>query len=354
MGQSNAKRPYQRFLRIFEPALSIYIKQCLKHQNDAGIGSKTIVQAAADFALTPGKRLRPYIAYQTALSCGASMSDAKTLAIAIELFHDFALVHDDIMDQSDMRRGRPTLHRLFEHDHRTRHRKGNAKSAGESLAILAGDLLYVWSDEAIHRIPTINKTPGLMNAWDAMRQEVILGQSLDLLFGFLSKPPKKSDLMHMLALKSGRYSIGRPILLGLALAGKYVSERTILSLVEPLGIAFQIQDDILSTFGSQKSVGKSLDSDIREGKMTLLALETLRRLHTPNERATWKRGFGQRDVATKDIQAVRSLMIQTGAFDVVIRQSKALMKQAVRNAKRLTFKHTWYIDLIEMLNKRKA
>jgi geranylgeranyl diphosphate synthase, type I len=352
MGQRNAKVSYQRFLGIFEPALSAYIKQCLKHQNDAGIGSKTIVKAAADFALAPGKRLRPYIAYQTALSLGASKTDAARLAIAMELFHDFALVHDDIMDQSDSRRGRPTLHRLFESEHKHLRRKGDAKSAGESLAILAGDLLYVWSDGAIHRISPSRITSGLMNGWDTMRQEVILGQSLDLQFGYLTNTPKKSDLMHMLALKSGRYSIGRPMLLGLALAGRRVSDQQILSLVESLGVAFQIQDDVLSTFGGIKSVGKSLDSDVREGKMTLLALETLKRLHTPNERAAWKRGFGQRDAGPKDIQAVRSLMIQTGARDVVQRTCERMFDRSYVNAAQLPVPHAWYDDLITKLRIR--
>jgi geranylgeranyl diphosphate synthase, type I len=353
MKKTQSVGSYRGFLRIFEPALTRFVHQCRRHGYDAGIGSKTIVKAASDFALTSGKRLRPYIAYQTAMSCGATKTDALSLAIAMELFHDFALVHDDIMDRSDTRRGKPTLHKIFERSHAKLHLKGDPQSAGEALAILAGDLLYVWSDEAIHRIKPCRTNRSLMAAWDSMRQEVILGQSLDLQFGYLKEPPNKSDLMRMLALKSGRYSIGRPMLLGLALAGKHVSDTKILSLVEPLGIAFQIQDDLLSTFGSRKSVGKSLESDIREGKMTLLALETMRRLYTPKERAAWKQGFGRREAVSKDIQAVRSLMIQTGARDTVADQGELLMKRSKRNAMRLPFSHQWFLDLIEVLDGRK-
>ncbi len=186
-----------------------------------------------------------------------------------------------------------------------------------------------------------------------MREEVILGQATDVALALERRLPSKHKLLDMLSVKSGRYSFGRPILLGLALAGRRVTNERVLSAVEPLGLAFQLRDDLIGTFGNARETGKPADSDIREGKMTLLAWETIRRLKTSNERLIWKRGFGKRKARAKDVLAVRRLMIASGARESVEEETRLLTETALRNIARLPFPAGWLIELTKSLDERR-
>jgi geranylgeranyl diphosphate synthase type I len=198
--------------------------------------------------------------------------DALVRASAsLELLHASALVHDDYMDASDTRRGRPTAHRTFEREHRESRWRGDPEQYGASGAILLGDLLLSWSDELLRRcgLPLAQVGPAL-DVLDLCRSEVITGQFLDV----SAQARGEADVdtaMTVLRYKSAKYSIERPLHLGAALAGagpELLSDLSAFGL--PLGEAFQLRDDLLGVFGDPATTGKPAGDDLVEGKRTVL------------------------------------------------------------------------------------
>lgn len=317
------------------------------------VDTRKLVKTVNALVLRPGKRMRPYLAVKTASSCGVPMLRAYKLGVAMELFHDFALIHDDIMDNSSERRGSITVHKKYEEEHLSKGWRGSAERFGISNGILAGDLLLAWSEQALDELnlpPEVRD--GVYRAWADMKTEVILGQSIDAVTSVLPRGISRRQLLEMLALKSGRYSIGRPILLGYALAGIEVSDATVMEATEPLGLAFQIQDDILGTFGDSRKTGKSTNSDIKEGKITMLAWEAKKRLEKEEDMATWERVFGNPQATDEDIRMIRELMESTGARIYVSELASQLIKKSIEMAYALPKISKWFIELAEELEDR--
>jgi geranylgeranyl diphosphate synthase type I len=190
---------------------------------------------------------------------------------ALELLHASALVHDDLMDASDTRRGRPATHRQFESDHRRAGWRGVPEQYGAAAAILLGDLLLTWADEMLRRcgLPLAQVAPAL-EVFDLCRSEVIAGQFLDV--SVQARGLADVDAaMTVLRYKSAKYSIERPLHIGAALAGagpRTMAELTAFGL--PLGEAFQLRDDLLGVFGDPAATGKPAGDDLIEGKRTVL------------------------------------------------------------------------------------
>lgn len=343
----------QEFRDRFQPVLKQYMEKQVGEIGISTVDTRKLVRTVNDLVLRPGKRMRPYLAVKTASSCGVPTLRAYKLGVAMELFHDFALIHDDIMDNSSERRGSITVHKKYEQEHIAKGWKGSAERFGISNGILAGDLLLAWSEQALDEL---NMPPevrdGVYRAWADMKTEVILGQSIDAITSVLPKGIGRKQLLEMLALKSGRYSIGRPILLGYALAGVEASAEMVMEATEPLGLAFQIQDDILGTFGDARKTGKSTDSDIKEGKITMLAWETKRRIESDSDLDTWDRVFGNPEASDQDIQKIRSIMEASGARIYVGELASQLIKKSIEMAYDLPKISKWFIELAEELEDR--
>lgn len=248
-----------------------------------------------------GKRLRPAFCYWGYRGAGGEHSDdIVRAASSLELLHTFAIVHDDIMDTSRERRGAPTSYAVH----------------GVNVALLVGDLALVLADEAIMASGFDQTTlAGAFEAYSRMRQEVIAGQYLDLVAA--GKPGiTEAEARRVALLKSGRYSIQEPLTIGAALAGASSDfKRELSDFGEPLGEAFQQRDDLLGTFGDPVSLGKPIDSDIREGKRHVLYAKALAGLHG-FERATLEKLWGGGDeLADEDVRALRKLLESSGARD---------------------------------------
>ena len=203
-----------------------------------------------------GKRLRPAFCYWGYRVAGGLRGDAiLRAASSLELLHTFAIVHDDIMDAADERRGEEAVH--------ARH--------GVGVGILVGDLALVLADDAFMGAGfPAGATARAFAAYSRMRQEVIAGQYLDLAYAARSDITV-AEARRVAVLKSGRYSIAEPLAIGAALAGAPDDFLARLSAFGgPLGEAFQLRDDLLGTFGDRSSVGKPVDSDIVEGKRNVL------------------------------------------------------------------------------------
>jgi geranylgeranyl diphosphate synthase type I len=227
-----------------------------------------LARTARDLVLAGGKRLRPTFAYWgwRAVSDDPLEQILPALA-ALELMHTFALVHDDVMDESATRRGRPTAHRIFERQHGARF--------GASAAILVGDLCLVWADQLLARTPMPTATLFAVRArYDRMRVEAVTGQYLDVLGE--SEPGEWSvDRALLVArLKTASYTVQRPLQFGLALAGQAspALDEAFESYGALVGEAFQLRDDLLGVFGDPAVTGKPAGDDLRSGKPTTLLL----------------------------------------------------------------------------------
>ncbi len=190
---------------------------------------------------------------------------------ALELLHASALVHDDYMDASDTRRGRPATHRAFAAEHRADGWRGDPEQYGAAAAILLGDLLLSWSDELLRRcgLPLEQVAPAL-TVLDLCRSEVIAGQFLDVSVQARGRADVETA-MTVLRYKSAKYSIERPLHIGAALAGAGEEQLAALSAYGlPLGEGFQLRDDLLGVFGDPEATGKPAGDDLVEGKRTVL------------------------------------------------------------------------------------
>jgi len=284
---------------------------------DAELGALT--DALTDL-VAGGKRLRPAFCYWGYRGAGGQDGEEiVTAAAALELFQACALIHDDVMDGSDTRRGQPAVHRRFSSLHRTESWTGDPEAFGTGAAVLLGDLCLAWSDEMLG---TSALDPARLVAghrvYAEMRTELMGGQYLDLLEQARGGGSIERAL-RVARYKSAKYTIERPLHLGAVLAG---AGQDVLEGYSgyglPLGEAFQLRDDVLGVFGDPALTGKPAGDDLREGKRTALvamALETADRAQA----AVVRRHLGDPHLTPDGVTALRTVLRDTGALDRVER-----------------------------------
>jgi geranylgeranyl diphosphate synthase type I len=277
-----------------------------------------------------GKRFRAAFCYWGYRAVGDPTDESALVraAAALELLHASALVHDDVMDASDTRRGRPSTHRAFEAVHRDKAWTGDPQQYGMAAAILLGDLLLSWADELLRTsgLPS-DRVIEALGYFDTTRSEVIVGQFLDVSV----QARGASDVeqaMRVLRYKSAKYSVERPLHLGAALAGagpEVIEALTSYGL--PLGEAFQLRDDLLGVFGDPDVTGKPAGDDLVEGKRTVLVALALGALPV-DDAAKLDQGLGtQLDEA--GVEVLRRIITTSGAHDEVERRIEALTQASL-------------------------
>jgi geranylgeranyl diphosphate synthase, type I len=272
--------------------------------------------AALAELLAAGKRLRPAFCYWGWRGAGGpDCPPILAAAAALELLHASALVHDDVMDGSDTRRGQPSLHRRFAARHAERRWRGAPESFGMGAAILLGDLLLSWTDEMYHAsgLPEDALRAG-QPVLDLMRTEVIAGQYLDLL-GQAAGDGDVASALRVAEYKTAKYTIERPLHLGAALAGSPGGPipAAFSAYGHPLGVAFQLRDDILGVFGDPAETGKPAGDDVREGKRTVL-LAIARARATPAQARVIDARLGDPRLDEAGAAEVRAVITGTGAL----------------------------------------
>lgn len=277
-----------------------------------------VADALGEFLLDGGKRLRPAFCYWGFRAAGGADSDeVVTAAACLELLQACALIHDDVMDDSDTRRGRPAEHRRFAALHRGNGWHGSPESFGRSAAILLGDLCLIWADQMLDTcgLPEDALRRG-RPVYDTMRVELMAGQYLDLLEQAVGGSSVDRAL-RVARYKSAKYTIEKPLHLGVALAGGPASLLVSLSgYGVPLGEAFQLRDDVLGVFGDPSETGKPAGDDLREGKRTALVAAALERA-TPAQAAVVRRHLGDPHLTEAGVAALRGVMTDTGALSAV-------------------------------------
>ena len=251
---------------------------------------------------------------------------------SLEFIQACALIHDDIIDHSDTRRGRPTVHRTFEARHRSAAWSGNAADYGISQAILVGDLAFAWADDMLSGSGVSRESLDRAHEpWRQMRTEVIAGQMLDIsLESSGSEDPEGPYKVN--TYKTAAYTVERPLHLGAAMAG--AGDDLIALLREAgrgIGIAFQLQDDHLGVFGDPSVTGKASGDDLRSGKRTHLLLKALQRADAEDPAAAARLRAGVGTVTTEaEVDALRQIIVDSGAAEESTTHIRTLTEQAVR------------------------
>ncbi|GLY08379.1 MULTISPECIES: polyprenyl synthetase family protein [Actinoplanes] len=272
-----------------------------------------------EFLLGSGKRVRPTFCHLGWRSAeGGSDAGIVAVAAALEMFHAFALIHDDVMDRSDTRRGRPTVHVSLAGQHDRLGWRGDAAQFGRSAAILWGDLCLTWADQLFHSagLPAERMQPAF-ETFRAMRSEVLLGQYLDIRGEAVVAEP--AACYRILLLKSARYTVERPLQIGARLAG---ADERILGILSrygvALGVAFQLRDDVLGVFGDDGETGKSAMTDLRDGKSTVLMAMTRQAASAP-QLEVLDRWHGNPDLDDAGAAELRQVIVDTGSLREVER-----------------------------------
>ena len=296
-------------------------------------GSRSLTEIGPEIAplvdavsrlLTGGKGLRAGFLYWGYRAAGGTDSDAAVrLAASMEFFQGAALLHDDVMDRSDTRRGMPSAHRAVATLHRERGWAGDPERFGEGTAILAGDLCLTWCDElyATCGLPTDALTQG-RPAFDAMRTQLMGGQFLDLLesvrgWDGLDLDERIESARKVIRFKSAKYTIEHPLTIGAMVGGVTTDELEPLSDYGlSLGEAFQLRDDLLGVFGDPEATGKPAGDDLREGKRTVLIALGLDGAGDEG-RALLESLLGRDDLEDAGVAAIRGILIEVGAVDRV-------------------------------------
>lgn len=275
-----------------------------------------LISSISDLTLN-GKRLRPRFAYLGFVGAGGDPQDEDIVRIgaSLELFQAAALIHDDLIDRSDTRRGQPSVHRRFEALHRGAAWARDAARFGEAASVLAGDLCLSLSEQMFG---TTTAPPAARRVYDTMRTQVMAGQFLDVLeesagpsYGADQAVARARTIVRF---KSAKYSTENPMLLGGALAGAsgaVLEQYSAFAL--PLGEAFQLRDDVLGVFGDPATTGKPAGDDLREGKRTELIAHALR-LGTTTDRDFIQERLGAEDLDDAEVARMCRILSDSGAL----------------------------------------
>ena len=302
---------------------------------DAEISSQTRVLSEIGEDLTPlvdavgalvrgGKRLRAAFLYWGYRAGGGPDTEAIVrAATAMEFFQAAALLHDDVMDDSDTRRGMPTAHKRLANEHAAASWAGSGDRFGVAGAILGGNLCLIWSDELM-------ATSGLSAAelararpaFDLMRTQLMGGQFLDVLESARGWDEQSTDeriasARRVIRYKSAKYTIEHPLLIGAVAADVSTSDRAALSRYGlDLGEAFQLRDDVLGVFGDPAQTGKPAGDDLREGKLTVLVALALDQA-SPSTTALFDKLLGLPDLDESGVDDLRAAMVSSGSLERV-------------------------------------
>jgi len=343
--------PFYRFSRRYTGQVEAEIEALLDEsiKENSGMEIKKILKALKEFILRPGKRIRPLLliwGYLAWRGDERKLKEAVKAAAIVEMMHAFLLIHDDIMDNADLRRGGKSFHLMMKDNFSFLTYNENI---GRDIAITVGDILFALSVEAIASLKIARKVKNdFLGYFGRCYFLTGVGQVYDL----LASQPKAMDRVtaedrrgkvswaeRINLLKTSYYTIYYPILMGAALSGGLVERRgegyksvkqakeAIEEMAIPLGKAFQMRDDVISIFGDTEKTGKPDSSDILEGKTTVLIEETLRSLKG-KEREEFERLFVRKNKGEREVALIREAIAESGALSRVRRETEKLFKES--------------------------
>lgn len=307
-----------------------------------------IIKSMEDFSRRGGKRLRPILMIQGYNLFKPENYEIIKTSISIEIIHNFLLVHDDVMDRGLLRRGGLTINKLYSNFFKSRFNSELTNHLGNSTAITIGNIFFSLGNAIISNssFPEKNKCKAL-NTINDIITNVGIGQALDVMYS-LRTDITEEEILRMYNLKTAVYSFTCPLVLGATLAGANKSSiKKIESFAKPLGLAFQIKDDLLDLYGTESTLGKSVGSDFREAKKTLL-LTTMLKRSNPKEKQVILNSLGKNNLNKKDIERLKIIGVESGAFDYCSSLSDKLIKEAKDILRKSSYKKKGMETLLQI------
>jgi geranylgeranyl diphosphate synthase type I len=313
MAQDSAKMNPDEFIsearKNINIELSRFFERRIREISDSSI--KKLIGQIADYTVQGGKRIRPIL-----VVCGHNLfkepdPEVYKASISIELTQSFFLIHDDIMDQSDLRRGKPSLHKVLEKDFVGMR---EARRMGENIAIVAGDLAMTYAYEALSETNFNDKIKNkAMKELISITKITGYGEGIDMLTTAGVKL-KMNDLIRLHLWKTAKYTLEGPLLLGATLAG-YDGPTAAISAYGCLtGLAFQLHDDIIGLFGKEEEIGKPVKSDVNEGKQTLLMIKAME--YSSREESQFIEDILKRgNVSDAEFEKIKKIVEKSGSYD---------------------------------------
>lgn len=327
-----------------------YLDEIIKGLRDEDIFMANAIQYVKEFIVSSGKRIRPALMYYSYLGLGGKKeSDMLTTCVSLELIHTFLLIHDDIMDRDEKRHGKDTIHFRYSKMGKALFPKNESEHFGISMAISIGDMLAALGSQRIFTSPFPADT--VVRALNELQQVIsrtVVGQVGDIYMEFSGRATEK-QILKMYENKTARYTFEGPLHLGAIFAGADKKTLSVLSrYAVPLGIAFQIQDDILGVFGEEKKLGKPVGSDIQEGKMTLLVAHAMRH-GLRRDTHLLKKCLGNSAISLKDMQFVREMLMRCGSVEYAKQMAHSLVSQSKAAITEIPFVRKDARDFLEAL-----
>lgn len=322
--------------RVLEQVLGERVAQATAV--DATFG-RDVAERVERFTLLGGKRLRSQFLWWGMRFCAGEsdvgdVNAALRVACALELVQTCALVHDDVMDGSALRRGRPAVHTDFAAQYAIAPASALGVPFGKAAAVLTGDLALAWADDAIaDTVLAADVQVRVRQVWRDLRTEMVGGQYLDL-HGQITDSRSMARALRVACLKSALYTVERPLALGAALAGAdQATVRTLCAAGRCAGIAFQLRDDLLSVFGDPEYTGKPAGEDVRQGKLTYLVAVARARADAEGDSAALSlldEALGDASLSESGLASVRSALVATGAVETVEKKIDSLVSHSGR------------------------
>lgn len=329
----------ESFLNEFESYANTYFKKSRSHLKKY---PKLIDKLYSDLAeiSSGGKRMRGFLVYLGYIAAGRrNLRKILPISLAVEIMHTFLLIHDDIIDESDTRRGKMTIHRRYE--------KFFGEHYGLSQGVLIGDIACFEAFKLVNKSDFDAKTK--IECEDRLCNvllETAYGEALDVEYSH--GKAKIADILTVADLKTARYSFVGPMTVGAVLAGVGSSKiRAIEDFGLKIGLAFQLRDDILGVFGDEKFLGKSTLSDMREGKNTLLIFKT-RELASRKDLGLIDRLWGKRDANKGDLETIKKIIKSCGAYAWCTGEMGRFRDQAITNVNSISKDQKLRSVLVEM------
>ncbi len=344
----------QEFKERLESEIEAFFAEMKKEVDRKDPFMQEAVENMENIVLGGGKRLRAALMYYSYLGAGGTNKEAILKAsVSVELIHAFLLVHDDIIDRDHLRHGVKTLHSRYSEKAKQFFPEKNSEHFGNSIAIILGDMLYAFGNEVIFRanFPK-ERVFAALTCLQRIVTSTVTGQARDIYIEYQGYATEE-EILSMYENKTARYSIEGPLHLGALLAGENEALRELYSeYAIPLGIAYQIQDDIIGIFGDEEAIGKPVGSDIQEGKYTLLVAKAMEK-GTREQVARLKVLLsGQKLITKNEVEEFQNILQETGALETVRAMAKEATEKSLAVLPRLkTLMTEEAFDFLEKLTK---
>jgi geranylgeranyl diphosphate synthase type I len=320
---------FEQLIRQIDQSLESFLEK-IKKEYRLHLVHPILYNSIKEFVLRKGKRIRPILlilSYKGYRKSQAPMSPSiHYVSTCIELLHNFMLIHDDIIDRSDLRRGKPTMHKLLEKAVKTKEQQ----KLGSDLAIIIGDIVYASAIDAFLSInEDLRRKERALKYFIQTAVFTAMGEFVDTLHGVEKiNKIKEADVFLNYTLKTARYTFDCPLVVGAILAGANNTDiKNLSKLGIMIGQAFQIQDDIIGVFDSQKNIGKSILSDIAESKKTILVCHAYNKLPA-EKRKVFLKYFSKPKKTYQDLVAIRKIFIQGGSLKYSLKKVKDRIDQS--------------------------